>query len=85
MNKVSIHAPAKEATALTQSSGGQYQSFNPRPREGGDILSGAYGFAYTAVSIHAPAKEATLRSDERFAPYAQFQSTPPRRRRLSTL
>ena len=80
---ISIHASAKEATCrriicifiiLFY--------FNPRLREGGDSKSPAL-ISPLLISIHASAKEATeiiVSSDFGM----QFQSTPPRRRRLSS-
>ncbi len=55
---VSIHAPARGATGVLASAG-TGDSFNPRPREGGDTLSHA-GVAASDVSIHAPARGATI-------------------------
>ena len=54
---VSIHAPARGATAPPLKAE-QNMSFNPRAREGRDV--NALGCAYLViVSIHAPARGAT--------------------------
>ena len=57
--------------------------FNPRLREGGDVLWILLWILWITISIHASAKEAT------FPLYLlwmgkRFQSTPPRRRRQWT-
>ena len=72
---VSIHAPARGATA-SASAEARRNGFNPRPRAGGDPTT-SKEVEGISVSIHAPARGATsgwgeLRRDER------FQSTPPR-------
>ena len=56
---ISIHAPARGATAITVSNSCAVRYFNPRSREGSD------SFLFPAVqgctiSIHAPARGATL-------------------------
>ena len=52
------------------------QRFNPRPREGGDFMSGRSAKC-ELVSIHAPARGATINTT--FLPgTSRFQSTPPR-------
>ena len=63
--------------------GGLRDDFNPRLREGGDENKLKYD-TDRMISIHASAKEATtyLTPCERFG---EFQSTPPRRRRLFKL
>ena len=73
---VSIHAPARGATAENPRAVLQRGRFNPRPRAGGD--RSAMGlWSAAVVSIHAPARGATnppcLAADR-----AVFQSTPPR-------
>ena len=56
-------------------------NFNPRLREGGDEEPSGDAQENTEISIHASAKEAT--DFEYFVGDAiEFQSTPPRRRRL---
>ena len=59
--KISIHASAKEATNTGRTPPPGPKDFNPRLREGGDVVS---------TILLAP---------------CSFQSTPPRRRRLSTV
>ena len=56
--RVSIHAPAWGATQATAKLGQSDDSFNPRPRVGGDPL-GPRRIHREAVSIHAPAWGAT--------------------------
>ena len=62
---VSIHAPARGATTIESSSGPcTRDSFNPRPRAGGDpdFRDGRHAMMRTMqVSIHAPARGATRR------------------------
>ena len=73
---VSIHAPAKGATATDIAPTPYFYCFNPRPREGGDGAVAAAGYGTRRVSIHAPAKGATTPSGAgRRA--RTFQSTPP--------
>ena len=56
-------------------------NFNPRLREGGDNkVSGS--FRLKEISIHASEKEATKRRYNMLDDGPEFQSTPPRRRRL---
>ena len=54
-------------------------NFNPRLREGGDLI-GFSSSSSISISIHASAKEATKFSSTYLA-LIEFQSTPPRRRR----
>ena len=56
-------------------------SFNPRPRAGGDCDSRTITKLSISVSIHAPARGATRSCISYGQPY-QFQSTPPRGGRL---
>ena len=56
---ISIHASAKEATILSISSFGCIDDFNPRLREGGDLV-GFSSSSSISISIHASAKEATF-------------------------
>ena len=53
--------------------------FNPRSREGSDLMCPAIRFS-RSISIHAPAKGATARCIRRLV-LRQFQSTLPRRER----
>ena len=79
---ISIHASAKEATP----EGRQktfYFDFNPRLREGGDPTSSCISLSDN-ISIHASAKEATKTCGVKPKEF-KFQSTPPRRRRLTTM
>ena len=57
--------------------------FNPRLREGGDVLNLASAGAMSLISIHASAKEATRYRLLYGGNTNRFQSTPPRRRRRS--
>ena len=52
------------------------ESFNPRPRMGGDVLAADYGGVEKLVSIRAPAWGATLQVDRRRRELG-FQSAPP--------
>ena len=54
---ISIHASAKEATTVSSFSG-VTEYFNPRLREGGDLVS-EHHTVTLMISIHASAKEAT--------------------------
>ena len=55
---ISIHAPAKGATAEERGVSMGVANFNPRSREGSDAID--EGFAdELMISIHAPAKGAT--------------------------
>ena len=56
--RVSIHAPAWGATALSADGGIRIPGFNPRARVGRDTLR-RRGMCWTKVSIHAPAWGAT--------------------------
>ena len=55
---VSIHAPARGATAFDAEMTGVFCGFNPRAREGRDVLVKREPFS-DEVSIHAPARGAT--------------------------
>ena len=72
---VSIHAPAWGATT-SLSSLDVHQSFNPRPRMGGDGTK-VHGNAEVYVSIHAPAWGATYFVTHLTHTKMKFQSTPP--------
>ena len=80
--KISIHASAKEATLCRILIAHAILNFNPRLREGGDNLKEAL-VLFDRISIHASAKEATTRQYHIIC-RLEFQSTPPRRRRLKT-
>ena len=56
---VSIHAPVKGATVRLLFGRERMLSFNPRPREGGDVERYQYPLVMP-VSIHAPVKGATV-------------------------
>ena len=58
INTVSIHAPVKGATCPGTRCAVFHGGFNPRSREGSDIVNGAIE-AEIVVSIHAPVKGAT--------------------------
>ena len=57
-HNISIHAPAKGATCMTVTRWELQSHFNPRSREGSDILPDKYKWILD-ISIHAPAKGAT--------------------------
>ena len=57
--KVSIHAPVKGATIRYRVATASCVGFNPRTREGCDLIRASFFFASTRVSIHAPVKGAT--------------------------
>ena len=57
---VSIHAPARGATASMCGTRSRSRCFNPRTREGCDIRQEKLGRYRCPVSIHAPARGATL-------------------------
>ena len=78
---VSIHAPAQGATGPGSGQDCGRPGFNPRPRAGGDPWEPCR-FARHQVSIHAPAQGATAYVRAVVMPF-KFQSTPPRRGRLS--
>ena len=56
--KISIHAPARGATATASVGFARFVNFNPRSREGSDYNGSGYRDV-TAISIHAPARGAT--------------------------
>ncbi len=58
---VSIHAPAWGATGRRRQPSSIDDSFNPRPRVGGDVRAAERGRRACQVSIHAPAWGATRR------------------------
>ncbi len=71
---VSIHAPARGATAM-HGLVPHRDCFNPRPRAGGDRTV-RRRLPHVLVSIHAPARGATC--DRSIRDAGKFQSTPPR-------
>ena len=74
---VSIHAPARGATASAPSTRLPESCFDPRPRARGDATSMTAEAARDGVSIHAPARGATPScAQTRMA--AMFRSTPLR-------
>ena len=58
-NLISIHAPAKGATQGHENTVYSYKYFNPRSREGSDLIR-KFTRDIFSISIHAPAKGATL-------------------------
>ena len=58
-NAVSIHAPARGATAADEDRPECHMSFNPRAREGRDLVKEFRDSVTIRVSIHAPARGAT--------------------------
>ena len=77
---ISIHAPAKGATEITDEEISHMDNFNPRSREGSDVTKACFE-PCLKISIHAPAKGAT-RSRRKRGCSGRFQSTLPRRERL---
>ena len=77
---ISIHAPAKGATFRLRAGCSAARYFNPRSREGSDVLSGAPA-VFRHISIHAPAKGATISKAFNAMIAGIFQSTLPRRER----
>ena len=57
---VSIHAPVKGATPGTHASASKVSCFNPRTREGCDLITLTPAGIVMDVSIHAPVKGATF-------------------------
>ena len=80
---VSIHAPARGATKTNKIVVYDHNRFNPRAREGRDLVNDKSNVFTVHVSIHAPARGATL---SRLLCRRQqgFQSTRPRGARLET-
>ena len=60
---VSIHAPARGATADRLEKLGGRHGFNPRAREGRDSKCARIASRMAGVSIHAPARGATSAFD----------------------
>ena len=74
---ISIHAPARGATSISTSIPGIATDFNPRSREGSDMVAIINPNANPTISIHAPARGATTaNSTENIE--REFQSTLPR-------
>ena len=76
---ISIHAPAKGATAAALVICTCRPDFNPRSREGSDVDS-SLSHKGIPISIHAPAKGATPCAAS-LSQSPRFQSTLPRRER----
>ena len=56
---VSIHVPAKGTTVFADKMLLDDEGFNPRSREGNDIIDNFYPMTTEIVSIHVPAKGTT--------------------------
>ena len=80
IDDISIHASAKEATDTVIMVRITPTDFNPRLREGGDVIP-LMAPRIVPISIHASAKEATSAITVLIWCGNRFQSTPPRRRR----
>ncbi len=81
---ISIHAPAKGATAANNIDLSSPLDFNPRSREGSDRIVVFSVISSISISIHAPAKGATI-AERTIKPVLIFQSTLPRRERLTLM
>ena len=81
MQRISIHAPARGATAQRTHYAQTSYDFNPRTREGCDRQH-RDSAVQSLISIHAPARGATCDVDATLSTLA-FQSTHPRGVRLS--
>ena len=79
---ISIHAPTKGATRDNASFEGATHNFNPRSHEGSDVML-CLMEQRLEISIHAPTKGATFFRCTRGIYKQVFQSTLPRRERLS--
>ena len=73
---ISIHAPVKGATASVSFLSFDNINFNPRSREGSDVVGAASRHVADGISIHAPVKGATIESFVVYV-YTLFQSTLP--------
>ena len=73
---ISIHAPVKGATEASTGSVGPDPDFNPRTREGCDLLSREFR-RHSLISIHAPVKGATGSGANLHDFTFRFQSTHP--------
>ena len=78
---VSIHASARDATHIMGLVTGTHHRFNPRIREGCDVMHRELDRAF-GVSIHASARDATSLTSSSHSPSSLFQSTHPRGMRL---
>ncbi len=77
---ISIHAPAKGATAYSIAASSQMRISIHAPAKGATPLR--YAEIYDLnISIHAPAKGATMQAELQRTGYGAFQSTLPRRER----
>ena len=76
-NGISIHAPARGATDQPNRQARVTGDFNPRSREGSDLLEQIKILA-VKISIHAPARGATAVGCNTTIPSLGFQSTLPR-------
>ena len=59
---ISIHAPARGATIHMTFLAPKYRYFNPRSREGSDVLRKRHSVIHILISIHAPARGATIKN-----------------------
>ena len=77
VGEVSIHAPARGATTLLDGTAEGWESFNPRPREGGDNVTFA-----SLQSLHkfqsTPPRGGRPKPRQKLHWLRSFQSTPPR-------
>ena len=78
--EISIHASAREATALCALPGSLFHDFNPRLREGGD-MSKLLGKGTFDKFQSTPPRGRRLKGTGKAGFKRAFQSTPPRGRR----
>ena len=64
--------PRRERPSCSSSRSLTIRHFNPRSREGSDLISFAQSDAVTPISIHAPAKGATVRLQAFFGFFCHF-------------
>ncbi|CFX74670.1 Uncharacterized [Syntrophomonas zehnderi OL-4] len=83
--QVSIHAPARGATAVSKPRSARHTGFNPRTRTGCDPAERWLVQVQRGVSIHAPARGATREKGQAFIEGPMFQSTHPHGVRLRYL
>ena len=81
---ISIHAPMKGATWITNRYVISFLHFNPRTHEGCDFVKHFNHPQADAISIHAPMKGATLPGGRFITAIWIFQSTHPWRVRQSS-
>ena len=74
---VSIRAPVMGAISGGHGRGDQIDSFNPRPRDGGDAAASIWPSLSSAVSIRAPVMGAILLAAAALTTAWAFQSAPP--------